>query len=114
MKNLLIAVILLATLSWICPPAEAAWLIDAERFHFGVHGQMSCQECHEDILEKKRHPDPGDVNKALIDFFQTEQCTACHEDVAEEIEAGSHAGEEATAWQRFESCIECHDPHSPF
>ena len=111
MKHPIIAVIFLATLLWMSSTAEALWLIDAERFHFGVHGKMSCQECHEDIHEKTLHPDPGDVNKALIDFFQMEQCTACHEDVAEEIEEGSHAGEEATAWQRFENCIECHDPH---
>ena len=96
---------------WIYPTAEAAWLIDAERFHVAVHGELSCQDCHEDINEKTLHPDPANVNKALKDFFQPEQCTACHEEVAEEIAEGSHGGQEATAWQRFDHCIECHDPH---
>jgi nitrate reductase gamma subunit len=111
MKDLVIAGIVAATLLWIHTTAEAAWLIDAERFHIAVHGQLSCRDCHEDINEKKFHPDPADVNKALKDFFQPGQCTACHEDVAIEIAGGSHGGQEATPWQRFDNCIECHDPH---
>ena len=111
MKDLVIAVIFAVTLQLTCSTAEAAWLIDAERFHVSVHGQLSCRDCHEDINEKKIHPDPADVNKALKDFFQFEQCTACHEDVAIEIAGDSHGGQEATAWQRFENCVECHDPH---
>jgi nitrate reductase gamma subunit len=111
MKDLVIAVIFALTLQLTCSTAEAAWLIDAERFHVSVHGQLSCRDCHEDINEKKIHPDPADVNKTLKDFFQFEQCTACHEDVAIEIAGDSHGGQEATAWQRFDNCIECHDPH---
>jgi len=111
MKNLAIVVIFSALFLWVCSTAEATWLIDAERFHVSVHGQLSCQDCHEDINEKKFHPDPADVNKALKDFFQSEQCTACHEDVAIETNGNSHGGEEATAWQHFDNCIECHDPH---
>jgi predicted CXXCH cytochrome family protein len=111
LKHLVITVILSAILPWICSIAEAAWFIDAERFHVAVHGELSCQDCHEDINEKKRHPDPDNVNKALKDFFQPGQCTACHEEAAEEIAEGSHAGQEATYWQGFDNCIECHDPH---
>ena len=104
MKDLVIAVIFAVTLQLTCSTAEAAWLIDAERFHVSVHGQLSCRDCHEDINEKKIHPDPADVNKALKDFFQSGQCTACHEDVAIEIAGDSHGGQEATAWQRFDNC----------
>ena len=111
MKDLVIAVIFAVTLQVTYTTAEAAWLIDAERFHVSVHGQLSCLDCHEDINEKKIHPDPADVNKALKDFFQFGQCTACHEDVAIEIAGDNHGGQEATAWQRFENCVECHDPH---
>ena len=111
MKDLVIAVIFAATLPWMHTTAEAAWLIDAERFHVSVHGQLSCQDCHEDINEKKFHPDPAEVNKALNDFFQPGQCTVCHEDVVDEIAADSHGGPAATPWQRFDDCIECHDPH---
>ena len=111
MKHLVITVIFSAILVWIYSTAEAAWLIDAERFHVAVHGELSCRDCHEDISEKKLHPDPADVSKALKDFFQPEECTACHEEVVEEIAEGSHGGQEETAWQRFDHCIECHDPH---
>ena len=104
-------VILAVTLLWLTTTAEAAWLIDNERFHVSVHGQLSCQDCHEGIGQRQRHPDPADVNKNVKDFFQAEQCTSCHEDVIDEIAEGSHGGQDATLWQRFETCIECHDPH---
>ena len=104
-------VILVVTLLWLTTTAEAAWLIDNERFHVSVHGQLSCQDCHEGISERQHHPNPADVNKNLKDFFQGEQCTSCHDDVFDEITKGSHGGQEATFWQRFENCIECHDPH---
>jgi len=69
MKDLVIAVIFAVTLQLTCTTAEAAWLIDAERFHVSVHGQLSCRDCHEDIIEKKFHPDSSDVNKALSARF---------------------------------------------
>ncbi|MEJ2169107.1 MAG: hypothetical protein P8X90_26635, partial [Desulfobacterales bacterium] len=91
--------------------AEAGWLVDAELFHISVHGRLSCQDCHSEIGEIGRHPDPVDVNRSLKGFFRLDQCAGCHEDVTDEIAAGRHAGQKATAWQRFETCIECHDPH---
>ena len=96
---------------WLSVTAQAGWFIDHERFHISVHGQLSCQECHSDISEKSRHPDPVDVNRSLTDFFKSEQCAACHEEVFDEIAEGSHAGQETTPWQRFDICIECHNPH---
>jgi predicted CXXCH cytochrome family protein len=114
MKNLIIAAISVLILLWLSATADAAWLIDHQRFHVSVHGQLSCQDCHSDISEKSRHPDPVDVNRSLTDFFEAEQCAACHEDIMEEITEGSHAGQEAMPWQRFDTCIECHSPHYQF
>ena len=68
MKDLVIAAITAVTLQLTFTTA-AAWLIDAERFHVSVHGQLSCRDCHEDIIEKKFHPDPSDVNKAFSARF---------------------------------------------
>jgi predicted CXXCH cytochrome family protein len=99
------------TLLWLPAGVEGSWLIDHERFHISVHGQMSCQECHGEISERNRHPDPVDVNRSLTDFFQPDQCAACHEDIIEEIAEGSHAGQETMPWQRFDTCIECHNSH---
>jgi len=91
--------------------ANAGWLIDPERFHVSVHGQLSCQDCHGEIVEKSRHPDPVDVNRSLTEFFDPAQCTDCHETVFEEIAEGGHGGQEVTSRQRFDVCIECHHPH---
>jgi nitrate reductase gamma subunit len=100
-------------LALLGPPivAEAGWLIDHERFHVSVHGQLSCQDCHSDIGGKTPHPDPVDVNRSLNDFFEPEKCADCHEDIFDEIAEGSHVGREATPRQRFDACIECHNPH---
>jgi len=111
MKNLQIAAILVLTFLWLSVAADAAWLIDHERFHLSVHGRLSCQDCHSDINERNRHPDPVDVNRNLKEFFQPDSCAACHDDVIDEIADGRHAGQEATPWQRFDTCIECHNPH---
>lgn len=112
--NFIVAAISALVLLWLSVAAEAAWLIDHERFHVSVHGQLACQDCHSDISEKSRHPDPVDVNRSLTDFFETEDCTACHEGVVDEIVEGNHAGLAATPWQRVDICIKCHSPHFQF
>jgi predicted CXXCH cytochrome family protein len=111
MKKRFMAGIFSAALFLIAAAAEAGWLMDVEAFHASVHGQLSCQECHADINTKKRHPDAGEVNKTLKDFFHPDQCTVCHEEVLGEIEDGSHGGETPSAWQRLDDCLECHSPH---
>lgn len=111
MKYHYLAAILVSTLFLMQATAKAAWHIDTERFHTSVHGQLSCQECHEEINEEAIHPNPANVNKTLKEFFHFEQCTVCHEDVADEIAENSHAGQAATSWQNFANCIECHNPH---
>lgn len=52
MKDIIIAAISALILLWLSAAAEAAWLIDHERFHVSVHGPLSCQGCHSDISEK--------------------------------------------------------------
>jgi len=114
MKNLIAAALLTVTFWGLATAAEAAWLIDPERYHISVHGQLSCQDCHSAIGETDRHPDPADVNRSLTDFFKSDQCLVCHDDVADDIAAGRHADQTATIGQQFDTCIECHDPHYEF
>ena len=111
LKNYIKATILVLALICLATVAEASWLIDHERFHVSVHGQLSCQDCHGDIVEKNRHPDPVDVNRTPTEFFEPQQCADCHEDVIEEIAEGYHGGQTVTPYQRFDICIECHHPH---
>jgi nitrate reductase gamma subunit len=91
--------------------ASSEWLIDPEAFHISAHGQTSCAECHGDIGEKTPHPDPGNVNKGVEDFFRVEQCEDCHFDTMEEVEEGTHGGLTGKSSQELEDCIACHDPH---
>jgi len=111
MKDLLAAVILTVTFLGMATAAEAAWLLDGERYHVSVHGQLACLDCHSDIGEKTLHPDPVDVNRTLQDFFRPNQCAACHEETAVDLAEGSHAGQQKTPWRNFENCLACHDPH---
>jgi nitrate reductase gamma subunit len=103
---------LLASFIILCGAnAEASWLIDRERLHVSVHGQLSCQDCHADISEKQLHPSPDEVTRTLKSFFQPEQCIDCHSDTADDIGAGSHGGEPVTDPKMIYDCIGCHDPH---
>ncbi len=86
-------------------------MVDPERFHISVHGQTSCSECHGDIADGNPHPDPGDVNRPLSDFFNPETCADCHDSIEDMVNEGSHGGEEINKAEDIENCLKCHDPH---
>ena len=91
--------------------AEAEWFIDAEKFHVSAHGQISCQDCHTDIIDRPLHPDPSHVSKQLTDFFDPGQCVECHDNVPEELEGNRHGGREISPAESYENCLDCHNPH---
>jgi len=92
--------------------ALAGWRIDAHRFLQSAHAENACSDCHSDIEALPRHPDPGNVNKTMGDFFAPEKCLDCHDDVQGQIEDDAeHGGEEVQDVQRFLNCIDCHNPH---
>jgi hypothetical protein len=97
----------LAAVFW-APGVEAAWLIDHEKFHASVHGQNACHDCHADINDRERHPDPSNVNKQSSDFFNAEHCLACHDHILEDLDQGLHGSEKIVDNQSYEYCIECH------
>ncbi|MBT6341653.1 MAG: hypothetical protein HOJ48_20415 [Desulfobacula sp.] len=104
---LLLPLILLLGPKW----AESSWLINRERFHVSVHGQLSCLECHTNYPNEQIHPNPENVNKTLKDFFFKEQCTDCHIEILEEADQGIHGGEKIDDPLTLNNCIKCHDPH---
>jgi nitrate reductase gamma subunit len=95
----------------LCSQANASWLIDARKFHASVHGQNSCQDCHEDVQDRDLHPNPQDINKGVSAFFHVDDCLACHDDVLDALEEGSHGTEAVEDPEIYEACLECHDPH---
>ena len=66
---------------------EATWLIDPWKFHISSHGQTSCQDCHAEHTEEMSHPDPGNVDRKLADFFKPEHCFECHDDFREDLDS---------------------------
>jgi nitrate reductase gamma subunit len=111
-RQLKIIVLFLVATVFGAPSVEAGWLIDHEKFHASVHGQNSCHDCHADINDRTRHPDPTNVNKQSSDFFDVEHCLACHDHILEDLDQGVHGSEKIVDNQSYEYCIECHPPHA--
>ncbi|RJQ63701.1 MAG: hypothetical protein C4530_03065 [Desulfobacteraceae bacterium] len=91
--------------------SHASWFIDTYKYQTSVHGDMSCLDCHEGVSEQEPHPDPEDVNRELSDFFDRDLCLRCHEDIAGNLEDGIHGSLKVDDPQKYQSCIDCHNPH---
>lgn len=92
--------------------ASAGWRIDGSRFLQSVHAETTCLDCHSDIEMDNGHPNPANVNKEMIDFFNRDKCLQCHDHVQLQIEDDAeHGGEAVDDVERFFNCIECHDAH---
>ncbi len=109
--KLKIIVLFLAAAVFWAPGVKADWLIDQGKFHISVHGQNSCHDCHEDINARARHPDPADVNRPLSDFFNPDQCLACHDGISAELAQGIHGSQKVPDLKNYQDCIACHNPH---
>ena len=59
--------------------AMAGWRIDSHRYLQSYHGENACTDCHSDIDESVRHPEPGNVTKKMEDFFDADKCLECHD-----------------------------------
>ena len=93
-------------------PSEATWFVDPKKFHASVHGQFSCQDCHEDIGQGHVHPNPEDMAKKRTDFFNVDQCLACHDEVLDKLEEGMHGTKKVQSPERYRKCFRCHEPHT--
>jgi len=111
MKTITTVVLVLASVTLSAPEARASWLIDAKKFHISAHGQMSCQDCHEDIAQRDIHPNPSDVTKNWRDFFGMEQCLSCHDEILERLDQGSHGAIRVEEPKKYQHCLQCHSSH---
>ncbi len=92
--------------------AQASWFINPKKFQASVHGWLSCQICHNDIRQRKLHPNPDDVTENQMQFFNTEDCLRCHRRVMENLEKGKHGDLEVRKPEAYSKCLRCHDPHT--
>ena len=90
---------------------EGAWLIDQKKFHASVHGMFSCQDCHDDVGGRERHPNPEDIVQQKKEFFVADQCLACHDDVLDRLEQGMHGSLTIQTAESYQECSQCHEPH---
>jgi len=111
MKNLTFFILPLVFLLAGYPVSEASWFIDTGQFHASIHGQFSCLDCHGDIQDQKLHPNSANVNRSLKDFFSAEKCSACHDDIIEDLKKGIHGERKVSEGEDYEYCLSCHDPH---
>jgi nitrate reductase gamma subunit len=110
MKRIIVILFVVTIIAFGGSRSFASWLIDDAKFHISVHGQASCQDCHENIADVL-HPNPATVSKELTDFFRIEQCLTCHDEILEDLDNGVHGSEQVESRQAYEDCLECHDPH---
>ncbi|MDX9753655.1 MAG: cytochrome b/b6 domain-containing protein [bacterium] len=76
---------------------EVSVFFDLERYEKGIHADLSCVDCHDDIAEL---PHDSDLKKV--------DCSSCHDDVIEEIKTSVHGAE----GKEGPSCADCHShPH---
>lgn len=111
-RILFVSTVTALSILWLTSPVEASWFINPKKFHASVHGQMSCQDCHEDILQRKTHPYPGDITKKKMDFFKIDDCLMCHEEVMDNLEKGMHGTLKVESPKAYSRCLHCHDPHT--
>jgi nitrate reductase gamma subunit len=91
--------------------ARASWFIDPKKLHASVHGQRSCQDCHEDVGKRKIHPNPEDVDKSRLDFFNVDECVICHTDIQDKLDQGMHGSKKIEDAKAYQNCLSCHNPH---
>lgn len=111
MKKIMVILFVVAILAFEGPRSSASWLIDDAKFHVSVHGQNSCQDCHENIADARLHPNPGNVNREPAEFFSIDQCLECHDEILDDLDDGVHGSEKVESIEAYEDCLECHPPH---
>jgi len=110
-KCLIEVTVIISLISAFSAPAHASWWINPKKFHASVHGQTPCQNCHEGIGKQGLHPDPEQIATGGKDRFHPDHCLVCHEEVTSDLEKGKHGSLKVQDLEKYQSCLDCHDPH---
>ena len=112
--GIILAFLIGPTLCHGSPSMPESWFVDEFKYHVSAHGQVSCQDCHPDIIRLLTHPNPGEVMRSRRDFFNSGICFNCHDGdtFKTNLEKGLHGGKPVKKPQDYSNCIACHDPHS--
>lgn len=110
-KATLVLFFIVVSVSFCFQTSDASWLVDPEKYHISVHGQISCQDCHGEIAGQDLHPNPAHVNKRLQDFFNKDSCLFCHDTVEDDLNENVHGTMDVESPQEYENCLQCHNPH---
>ncbi len=110
---MVLALLIASTVSGADASNTGSWFVDPLKYHISAHGQISCQDCHADIIKKSIHPDPAFVGRNPRESFNSEKCFNCHDaqNIKEKLERGSHGGKQIRRTENYSNCIACHDPH---
>jgi hypothetical protein len=127
MTILLLSVLLLGCAprppTWPSRPEEPAdgstWYVEMERYQRSVHGTLSCEECHPDILPGDAttpHPDTDRLGQGSTLLYDYATCEACHPLEFEAYGQGVHAEAMANPAEVQPetpppTCGHCHNVH---
>lgn len=87
------------------------WIKDPARFHASAHGTMTCLDCHSDIPDRERHPDPAAIGGGKDRTKVSTSCLDCHSNVPDDMDQKKHGRLQVEDTQLFQACADCHDPH---
>jgi len=111
MKKLAVFILLSALLAAWPTWAKAGWLIEQGPLHASAHGQLSCQDCHQNVADSQRHPDLIRLNQVPDQAARAQMCAQCHDDAQTIAQGGRHGGREITSPAQAANCLACHRPH---
>ncbi len=81
---------------------EVSVFVDPELFSSSVHADFGCIDCHMDL---------DGVELPHEEELDAVDCAMCHDDVAEELEAGPHGAWAEDSASQAAKCIICHGTH---
>jgi predicted CXXCH cytochrome family protein len=98
---------------------DAPWYVDVEQFQRSAHGNLTCTQCHPDIVPdqpENPHPDSTRLPQEATVLYDYSHCADCHPQEFSFYEEGVHA-EALASPEGIEldvpppTCGDCHNAH---